>query len=1467
MRLPADAVRRALPLVAALGTVAALAHPTATLAVGMGRWTPKFDWATIAESDRRTAVHMMLLRGDGAPYHSRVLWFGGEPHNVFKGGTWGWNPNTTIDDCNAYPTANFTAITPLPTAGYNIFCSGHAALADGRMLVAGGHSHETGAFGVSNATIHTAGTGEEGIGSWTEVSSMAARRWYPTNTTLKDGRVLVTAGFQHRQHRIFGGRLGGAAPSTGAGDTVRRWAPVPPVEGGGWDPPVLPLEDVPPAPPKPAPREGHTGLDLTGIDGFDNQTLIFGGKGSTGLALGDLWALKREDNTTGTDYQYRWEHKSPSGTEIPVGRSEHSAIVARDKVAIFGGRETNGTPLDDLFLYTPGAEGAWQRVFVDSGAPPSPRMGHVAIYNEMAMREHDVDKYVKRMIVYGGAATATEGSLPSDTVVYEFRFNPDDPARGYWKAMEESTFAFAGKVNGPALQKPPGRRYWHRAAAGADSVNLAGGAPLADLAYVFGGALGNGNYSDSLWILCLFASGKYGWIYRDVDVSSGPSPRARFSMAFDPSQGEGHGPRLYVHGGEGAGGPLADKGIYIVDAGLFAPDPAWENWGEAGYTATGHVAVCERRETHSRIAEIFTPSGSGGTWTTLTGTLLQLSYPVTFTVSGGSSGGGRVVTASSWDAVTRYSDLPGPGSTTMSWQPFAGSGLGFTATTGVLYRPDKIMVAGGAFGQTVVGTTRTLDASIPTNTWQNSANMLSRYYHNLVLLPDGKVLATGGATSIENYNANPVFQPQIWDPNGGGGTGTWTAPGALASSTAVRGYHSTSILLPDGRVLCAGGWGNPYHADQLKADIYCPPYLFNADNSLASRPLILSWPETVTYGERFTVCLDTDSVSAGSFALLRPAMTTHSFDQNQRYLPLTWSLASTTPGVKCTYELNAPWNTSQAPPGDYLLFAVNATGTPGIAKWVRLVAPSPDTDHPEMVTSVQKVCSYGESIELKWNPPREDSVASSCPGPVHSYQLRYKTSSMASWQDFATGSLAETPSLPGHPGSANWDHATVTNLTANTRYYFRLVSKDYAAVNANWSAMSPQASFITHYEECGEFSGGGGGGGGGSSAQRVAGQSGLRRGTGDAGTDGLGNTLLANVPAGQSRTDRLYLPAGPEWVAGVARVKLTRTGTRGTHVEGVRLLAVDHPIGTEVFKRGDDLVTGSVTGAVSVAHADGRNLLTTLAEDGGFAGTEEDTVVASLGSVGPGVVVLSTEGSHLVLPPSETGIEVQSFANGAWVTVGRHHPRARGSTEAFEVPDVSAVRLLFHGQHRLLGMARFEGAKATATTHAPSVVNHSESGPGLAALATDGLTLDPAETLVADFVTAPAPAGVERSWFLEVTGSHTAATGGGVSSNVARPQVPAAPVRFALRQNQPNPLAAATTIGFDLPARSHVEVVVFDLLGRRVAVLADHEYEPGRHQLEWSRSDLRGRTVRPGVYIYRLIAGSQRAQKSMVVIP
>ena len=79
-------------------------------------------------------------------------------------------------------------LCPVP-APYNVFCSGHSALADGRILVVGGHDHAGGFLGSNQAAIFDPVTE-----SWTSVPSMTYRRWYPTATTLPDGRVLVTSG-------------------------------------------------------------------------------------------------------------------------------------------------------------------------------------------------------------------------------------------------------------------------------------------------------------------------------------------------------------------------------------------------------------------------------------------------------------------------------------------------------------------------------------------------------------------------------------------------------------------------------------------------------------------------------------------------------------------------------------------------------------------------------------------------------------------------------------------------------------------------------------------------------------------------------------------------------------------------------------------------------------------------------------------------------------------------------------------------------------------------------------------------------------------------------------------------------------------------------------------------------------------------------------------------------------------------
>ena len=107
----------------------------------------------------------------------------------------------------------------------------------------------------------------------------------------------------------------------------------------------------------------------------------------------------------------------------------------------------------------------------------------------------------------------------------------------------------------------------------------------------------------------------------------------------------------------------------------------------------------------------------------------------------------------------------------------------------------------------------------------------------MTLLPDGTVLASGGMTTSDGVDLSKAVLPaEIWDP----ATETWTT---VASLTTGREYHSTALLLPDGRVLMAGGGQLPGRAtDIYSGEIYSPPYLFKG-----ARPTITSAPSLVNY--------------------------------------------------------------------------------------------------------------------------------------------------------------------------------------------------------------------------------------------------------------------------------------------------------------------------------------------------------------------------------------------------------------------------------------------------------------------------------------------------------------------------------------------------------------------------------------------------------------------------------------------
>lgn len=192
-----------------------------------------------------------------------------------------------------------------------------------------------------------------------------------------------------------------------------------------------------------------------------------------------------------------------------------------------------------------------------------------------------------------------------------------------------------------------------------------------------------------------------------------------------------------------------------------------------------------------------------------------------------------------------------------------------------------------------------------------------RVHVNAVLLPDRTVLATGGGRVGEDQ---AVHSAEIFDPQ----TESWRT---VAEAGVDRLYHSFALLLPDGRVLVGGS--NPVEGShEHRLEIYSPPYLF-----AGPRPVIAAAPESATYGELITVQA-TSAQHIAQMSLMRPSAVTHSLDTEQRLVDLPFTNQGD------VFELHLPNDPTIAPPGWYMLFAVNDTGVPSVAAWIRLDAQS-----------------------------------------------------------------------------------------------------------------------------------------------------------------------------------------------------------------------------------------------------------------------------------------------------------------------------------------------------------------------------------------------------------------------------------------------------------------------------------------------------------------------------------------------
>jgi hypothetical protein len=304
---------------------------------------------------------------------------------------------------------------------------------------------------------------------------------------------------------------------------------------------------------------------------------------------------------------------------------------------------------------------------------------------------------------------------------------------------------------------------------------------------------------------------------------------------------------------------------------------------------------------------------SGGVWTALTGADQKLqTYPRVFV----EPKNGHVFLAG--DLQARFLDPNGTG----AWTLGPSRRVGDRSYGGAVMLDSKVLYAGGGgrgCPNVPERSAEIIDLADASPVWNLTGSMsVGRRHINLTVLPDATVLATGGTSTCgPSDEAGAVFSAELWSPE----SGQWRT---LASAGVVRVYHSTAVLLPDGRVLTMGSGDGGGVTNQRSYEIFSPPYLFKG-----GRPSYNLAGTAMRYGQPFAVSTG-DAASIRKVTIIRLPSTTHAFNMSQRLNTLSFAAA----GDGLT--LTPPGSGRIAPPGPYMLFLVNQAGVPSVAQIVTL---------------------------------------------------------------------------------------------------------------------------------------------------------------------------------------------------------------------------------------------------------------------------------------------------------------------------------------------------------------------------------------------------------------------------------------------------------------------------------------------------------------------------------------------------
>ncbi|CAI0628759.1 unnamed protein product [Linum tenue] len=234
----------------------------------------------------------------------------------------------------------------------------------------------------------------------------------------------------------------------------------------------------------------------------------------------------------------------------------------------------------------------------------------------------------------------------------------------------------------------------------------------------------------------------------------------------------------------------------------------------------------------------------------------------------------------------------------------------------------------------------------PNPVWKRELMPSPRIMGDMMLLPTGEVLILNGAmrgASGWGFAREPNFTPVLYTPRAKLGFRFRQ----LAPTTIPRMYHSSTVVLPDGRVMVAGSnTNNGYIYDsmfptELRVEKFSPPYL---DPALAdSRPEIVNAAAIAQLGYNGKITVQVKAKPAAMIlfnlkvTISVPGFSTHGVTMNQRLIMLGLESVNPTAGQPGVFDLAVvtPPNSAVAPTGYYMLSVVYQ-GVPSQAVWVQI---------------------------------------------------------------------------------------------------------------------------------------------------------------------------------------------------------------------------------------------------------------------------------------------------------------------------------------------------------------------------------------------------------------------------------------------------------------------------------------------------------------------------------------------------